>query len=87
MNVRAEIFSTDSYSHVCFKPNLINRQSCYFSTFFSVYKFYSNVLFTLNPTTHSSKTLLCVVRINVNKTLLKTVRENSDLIPREKKQS
>ena len=29
----------------------------------------NNVLFTLNRTTHSSKTLLCVVRINVNKTL------------------
>ena len=28
-----------------------------------------NVLFTLNRTTHSSKTLLCVVRFNVNKTL------------------
>ena len=32
-----------------------------------------NVLFTLNRTTHSSKTLLCVVRINVNKMLFETV--------------
>ena len=30
----------------------------------------TNVLFTLNRTTRSSKTLLCVVRFNVNKTLL-----------------
>ena len=30
----------------------------------------NNVLFTLNHTTHSSKTLLCVVRFNVNKMLL-----------------
>ena len=29
----------------------------------------TNVLFTLNPTTHSSVLLLCVVRFNVNKTL------------------
>ena len=28
-----------------------------------------NVLFTLNCTTHSSKTLLCVVQFNMNKTL------------------
>ena len=28
-----------------------------------------NVLFTLNRTTHSNKTLLCVVQFNVNKTL------------------
>ena len=31
---------------------------------------YPNVLFTLNRTTHSSKTLLRVVRFNVNKTLV-----------------
>ena len=30
----------------------------------------NNVLFTLNRTTHSSVLLLCVVRFNVNKTLL-----------------
>ena len=33
-----------------------------------------NVLFTLNRTKHSSKTLLCVVRINVNKTLFSQAR-------------
>ena len=31
-----------------------------------------NALFTLNRTTHNSVLLLCVVRINVNKTLLPT---------------
>ena len=36
----------------------------------------SNVLFTLNRTTHSSKTLLCVVQINVNKTLYKCINRN-----------
>ena len=30
----------------------------------------TNVLFTLNHTTHSSKTILCVVRFNVNKMLV-----------------
>ena len=29
-----------------------------------------NVLFSINRTTHSSKTLLCLVRFNVNKTLV-----------------
>ena len=33
-------------------------------------EYLTNVLFTLNRTTYSSKSLLCVVRINVNKTLI-----------------
>ena len=39
------------------------------STMYNVH----NVLFTLNHTTHSSKTLLRVVRFNVNKTLVHLV--------------
>ena len=35
----------------------------------------NNVLFTLNRTTHSSKTLLCVVRFNVNKTLVFSIEQ------------
>ena len=34
------------------------------------FKNLTNVLFRLNRTTHSSKTLLCVVRFNENKTLV-----------------
>ena len=33
-------------------------------------RLHANVLFTLNRTTHSSVLLLCVVRFNVNKTLI-----------------
>ena len=41
-----------------------------------------NVLFTLNRTTHSSKTLLRLVRINVNKTLGKSLKcaSNRDML-------
>ena len=37
-----------------------------------------NVLFTLNRTTHSSKTLLRLVRFNVNKTLIQPLYSESN---------
>ena len=40
---------------------------------------FTNVLFTLNRTTHSSVLLLCVVRFNVNKTLFRHVQICSNL--------
>ena len=42
MNVRVEIFSTDSYSHVCFKLSFIYRGMA-IMFFFSVYKFYFRI--------------------------------------------
>ena len=74
----------DPYSPIVSKKKELNCTSCYFKdeilTLYSVivYRIYwieksiwylSNVLFTLFRTTHSSKALLCVVWLNINKKL------------------
>ena len=52
--------SQDLAQHIMARANLNKSEN--FMT--------NNVLFKVNRTTHNSKTLLCVVRFNVNKTLL-----------------